>query len=271
MRKVTMVMMALFLGSWLSLGFTALYAQDSEEHTVSGTITNAEDAGPLPGVNIVVEGTTIGTTTDFEGNYELTVPSSDVTLVFTYIGFVSETVPVDGRSTIDMVLNPQAIVGEELVVVGYGAVERRDITGSVASISTDDIQERSVALDMSQVLQGRAAGVTALSSGGRPGQAMTIRVRGRRSLTASNDPLFVVDGIPLEGNIDDINPRDIQSMEVLKDASATAIYGSRGANGVILVTTARGGDHPTEVFYSGHTGISRPHGTPNMMNAEQFA
>ncbi len=242
----------------------------AQSQTVTGTVISAEDGEALPGVSIVVQGTTTGTSTNFDGEFSLNVPSLNETLVFSFIGYETMEEPIGGRTTINVSLTPQAIIGEELVVVGYGAVERRDITGSVSSISSQEIQEVPIT-DAGQALQGRASGVVALSEGNRPGQGVTIRVRGRRSLTASNEPLYVVDGIPLEGGINDINPRDIQSMEVLKDASATAIYGSRGANGVVLVTTNRGGNHPTTVSYAGHTGIRLAHGTPDMMDGPQFA
>lgn len=246
------------------------YPLNAQTHSVSGTVVSAEDGEALPGVSILVQGTETGTTTDINGQFSLTATSEDDVLVFSFIGFETIEEPIDSRSTLEIILTPMAIVGDELVVVGYGAVERRDITGSVASVAQRDIQETTVT-DAGQALQGRAAGVVALSDGNRPGEGVTIRVRGRRSLTASNDPLYVVDGIPLEGGINDINPRDIESMEVLKDASATAIYGSRGANGVVLITTSRGGDHPTTVSYSGQSGIRTPMATPNMMTGPQFA
>lgn len=268
--KFNIVYALLFASSALLLiGSTGeVYAQASQE--VSGTVTSATDGEALPGVNISVKGTTIGTTTDFEGAYSIKVPAANDTLVFSFIGYQTQEVPIEGRSTIDVILASQAIVGDEVVVVGYGTQQRRDITGSVSSVSSQDIKEVPIS-DAGQSLQGRSAGVVALSSGNRPGQGVTIRVRGRRSLTADNNPLFVVDGIPVEGNIDDINPQDIESIEVLKDASATAIYGSRGANGVILVTTNRGGDHPTQVSYSGYAGISQVLGTPDMMNGQEYA
>lgn len=266
-RKITML---IFLAGGLISGSIPGVVNAQDTHTVSGTVTSAADGATLPGVNILVTGTTIGTSSDAEGNYTLTVPSADGTLVFSFVGFETQTVPINGRSTIDVSLTSQAVVGEELVVVGYGTQQRRDITGSVSSVSSQEIQEVPIT-DAGQAIQGRSAGVVALSSGNRPGQGVTIRVRGRRSLTASNDPLFVVDGIPVQGNIDDINPRDIESIEVLKDASATAIYGSRGANGVIMVTTNRGGNHPTRVSYSGYAGISQVLGTPDMMNGPEYA
>lgn len=266
--NTTSVRFNIFLGIMLIMGLAGFDVAQSQ--TVTGTVISAEDGEALPGVSIVVQGTTTGTSTNFEGEFSLNVPSLNETLVFSFIGYQTLEEPINGRTTINISLTPQAIIGDELVVVGYGAVERRDITGSVSSVSSQEIQEVPIT-DAGQALQGRAAGVVALSEGNRPGQGVTIRVRGRRSLTASNEPLYVVDGIPLEGGINDINPRDIQSMEVLKDASATAIYGSRGANGVVLITTNRGGNHPTTVSYAGHTGIRVAHGTPDMMSGEQFA
>jgi TonB-linked SusC/RagA family outer membrane protein len=266
--NTTSIRFNIFLGVMLIIGLAGFDVAQSQ--TVSGTVISAEDGEALPGVSIVVQGTTTGTSTNFDGEFSLNVPSLNETLVFSFIGYETLEEQIDGRTTINVSLTPQAIIGEELVVVGYGAVERRDITGSVSSISSQEIQEVPIT-DAGQALQGRASGVVALSEGNRPGQGVTIRVRGRRSLTASNEPLYVIDGIPLEGGINDINPRDIQSMEVLKDASATAIYGSRGANGVVLVTTNRGGNHPTTVSYAGHTGIRLAHGTPDMMDGPQFA
>ena len=266
--NTTSIRFNIILGVMLIIGLAGFDVAQSQ--TVTGTVISAEDGEALPGVSIVVQGTTTGTSTNFDGEFSLNVPSLNETLVFSFIGYETMEEPIGGRTTINVSLTPQAIIGEELVVVGYGAVERRDITGSVSSISSQEIQEVPIT-DAGQALQGRASGVVALSEGNRPGQGVTIRVRGRRSLTASNEPLYVVDGIPLEGGINDINPRDIQSMEVLKDASATAIYGSRGANGVVLVTTNRGGNHPTTVSYAGHTGIRLAHGTPDMMDGPQFA
>jgi TonB-linked SusC/RagA family outer membrane protein len=266
-KNTNPVLIFLFFGLILASIPEVIYAQD---HAVNGQITSADDGEPLAGVNISVKGTTIGTTSNIEGRYSLDVTSEADTLVFSFVGYQRQEVPINGRSTIDVILTPEAILGEEVVVVGYGTQQRRDITGSVSSVSSQDIREVPIT-DAGQALQGRSAGVVALSSGNRPGQGVTIRVRGRRSLTASNDPLFVVDGIPVEGNIDDINPRDIESIEVLKDASATAIYGSRGANGVVLVSTNRGGNHPTQVSYSGYAGISQVLGTPDMMTGPEYA
>lgn len=239
------------------------------QHTVSGTITSAEDGSPLPGSSITIKGTTLGTASDANGRYTLSTPSANDVLVFSFVGFESQEIPINGRSTIDVSLVTSAFL-DEVVVVGYGEQSRRDVTGAITSVTAREIQELPIT-DAGDALQGRAGGVVALNDGNRPGQGLTLRVRGRRSLTAGNDPLFVIDGIPVEGGLNTINPRDIESMQVLKDASATAIYGSRGANGVILVTTNRGRNRPTNVSYAGYYGISSELGTPNMMNAEQFA
>jgi len=242
----------------------------AQEHTVQGTVVSSSDGETLPGVNIIVKGSNIGTSTNLDGEYSLTAPSPNDTLVYTFVGYQSQEQSINGRSVIDVELILQDILGEEVVVVGYGTQERRDVTGSVSSVKAIDIKERPIT-STGEALQGRISGVTVLSTGNQPGDDVNIRVRGRRSLTASNDPLFVVDGIPIEGNINDINTRDIVSIEVLKDASSTAIYGSRGANGVILVTTDRGGNHPTTVSYSGYYGITSVTGIPDVMDGERFA
>ena len=239
------------------------------QHTVSGTVTSAEDGNALPGASITIQGTTLGAAADAAGRYNLTASSADDVLVFSFVGFESQEIAINGRSTIDVALVPSAYL-DEVVVVGYGAQERRDVTGAITSVTTREIQELPLT-DAGDALQGRAAGVVALNDGNRPGQGLTLRIRGRRSLTAGNNPLFVIDGIPVEGGLNNLNPRDIESMQVLKDASATAIYGSRGANGVVLITTNRGSNRKTTVSYSGYYGASTELGKPDMMTAEQFA
>lgn len=256
-----LLMLTLSMFAWSSI-----YAQ---EKSVSGKVTDLDNEDPLPGVNVLVKGTSTGSITDIEGNYTIRVPDENSVLVFSFIGYLTKEITVGNQTTVNVDLATDTKSLEEVVVVGYGTQKKSQLTGSISSVSSEDIQEVPIS-DVGQALQGRASGVMALSSGNRPGQGVTIRVRGRRSLTASNDPLYVVDGIPLEGNINDINPQDIESIEVLKDASSTAIYGSRGANGVVLVTTKRGGDHPTIVSYSGYAGFSEVLGMPDIMNAEQF-
>ncbi len=239
------------------------------QKTVTGRVTS-EDGMVLPGVTVIVKGTSVGTVTDGNGQYSLNVPEGNDVLVYSFIGMNPQEITIGNQSTINVVMLADVIGLEEVVVIGYGVERRGNITGAISSVKGQDIQELPI-LDAGSALQGRATGVMVLASGNRPGDGVTIRVRGRRSLTAANDPLYVVDGIPYEGNINDINPRDIQSMEILKDAAATAIYGSRGANGVILITTIRGGNIPTTVSYSGYYGLSSPLGKPDLMNGEQFA
>lgn len=238
------------------------------QRTVTGTVTS-EDGMVMPGVTVVVKGTTVGTVTDEMGRYSVTVPEGNDVLVYSFIGMKPQEITVGNQSTINVVMLADVIGLEEVVAIGYGTERRGSITGAISSVSTQDIQELPI-IDAGSALQGRATGVMALASGNRPGDGVTIRIRGRRSLTATNDPLYVVDGIPYEGNINDINPRDIKSMEILKDASATAIYGSRGANGVILITTTRGGNIPTTVSYNGYYGVTSPLGKPDLMNGEQY-
>ncbi|MFH5883467.1 SusC/RagA family TonB-linked outer membrane protein [Halalkalibaculum sp. DA3122] len=271
MGKITTIKVLIFSICAALLGGLSPQVHAQGTHEVSGTVTSAEDGQTLPGVNISVQGTSIGTSTDADGEYSFNVPSAEGTLVFSFVGFQTQEVPIEGRSTINVKLVSQTFEGEELVVVGYGQQEQQDVTGSVSSVSSDQIAEVPVS-DAASALQGRAAGVMVANSGGnRPGDGVTVRIRGRRSLTASNDPLFVVDGIPFSGNLNDINPQNIESMEVLKDASATAIYGSRGANGVVLVTTKRGGNHETLVSYDGYLGVSQQLEEPDMMTGPEFA
>ncbi|WP_175552466.1 SusC/RagA family TonB-linked outer membrane protein [Tangfeifania diversioriginum] len=238
------------------------------QKTVTGVVSS-EDGMVMPGVTVVVKGTTIGTITNEMGQYSVEVPEENDVLVFSFIGMKTQEISIGNQSAINVTMLSDVIGLEEVVAIGYGTERRGNITGAISSVTTQDIQEMPI-IDAGSALQGRAAGVMALASGNRPGDGVTIRIRGRRSLTATNDPLYVIDGIPYEGNINDINPRDIKSMEILKDASATAIYGSRGANGVILVTTTRGGNYPTTVSYNGYYGVTSPLGKPDLMNGEQY-
>ena len=245
------------------------YFDARQELQITGVVRDSDTGELLPGVNILIRGTSTGTSTDIDGNFELRAPDQDVVLIITYIGYERLEVPINGRSEILIELTPSIISGDELVVVGYGTQERSDLTGSIASVSRRDITDVPV-YSMENVLQGRAAGVEVMANGFRPGEGSTIRIRGTRSFVASNNPLVVMDGIPIEGGLMDINPRDIESVEVLKDASATAIYGSRGANGVILVTTRRGTEGIT-VEYSGYTGLQYTADRIDVMNTATLA
>lgn len=242
----------------------------AQERTVTGRILSGDDNSGLPGVNVAVKGTTRGTTTDANGNYRIAVPTTNAILVFSSVGFISQEVPVGTKSTIDLTLTADARSLNEVVVVGYGTQKKSQTTGAISSVSAKEIAELPIT-NARQALQGRAAGVDVIQTGSRPGAGVTVRIRARRSINASNDPLYVLDGIPLAGNIDDVNPNDIAGMEVLKDASATAIYGSRGANGVVIVTTKRGKPGNTVVAYDGYYGTSSPLGLIDVMDGPQFA
>ena len=236
---------------------------------ISGRVVD-EKGSALPGVTIQVKGATMGTSTDATGKFVLRVPAESSVLVVSYIGYAAQTVEVGSRRQFDVTLREDAQALSEIVVVGYGTQKKSQTTGAISSVTSKEIAELPVT-NARQALQGRAAGVDVIQSGSQPGGGVTVRIRGRRSINASNDPLYVVDGIPLAGGIDDINPQDIASLEVLKDASATAIYGSRGANGVVLVTTKRGKAGRTVVGYDAYAGFSNPLGRVDVMDGQQFA
>ena len=237
---------------------------------MSGKVLSADDSTPLPGVNVAVKGTTRGTTTDANGDYRISVPNTQAVLVFSSVGSITQEVAVGNRSTVNIKIETDTRALNEVVVVGYGTQKKSQTTGAISSVSAKEIAELPIT-NARQALQGRAAGVDVIQTGSKPGSGVTVRIRARRSINASNDPLYVLDGIPLAGNIDDVNPNDISGMEVLKDASATAIYGSRGANGVILVTTKRGKSGKTAVAYDGYYGVSTPQGLIDVLDGPQFA
>jgi TonB-linked SusC/RagA family outer membrane protein len=246
----------------------------AQESTVRGKVSD-ETGAAMPGVNVLIKGTSTGTTSDASGNYTLSIPADakSGSLVFSFIGYSTQEQSLVGRSVIDVQMVADVTALSEVVVVGYGTQEKRDVTAAIASISSESIVKIPSANTL-DALKGQVAGVDVLQNGGRPGQNAAITIRGRRSLTASNDPLFVVDGIPMTAgtnSIADFNPADIESMEILKDAAATAIYGSRGSNGVILITTKRGKSGKTTVNYTGSYGVSQPFKTIPMMNGEEFA
>lgn len=222
-----------------------------QQAQVSGKVTDAASGQPLPGVNVIVSGTTSGVLTDTEGKFSINLPNADATLEFTFIGYNKIVVPVQGKTTLNIEMVVNTTILDEIVVVGYGTQRKSDITGSVVSVSNEQITARPVK-NVFESLQGKAAGVD-ITTSIRPGTVGMISIRGARSLTASNSPLYVVDGIPIMSNsgIETLNEQDIESIEILKDASATAIYGSRGANGVVLVTTKRGSEGQFQLNYSG--------------------
>ncbi|MDG5767573.1 TonB-dependent receptor [Balneolales bacterium ANBcel1] len=245
--------------------------------TVTGQVVDSERREALPGVNVVVKGTSTGDVTDMQGRYSVNVPSPEDTLVFSYLGFDRLEIPVLGRSEIDVEMTYSFLVGDEIVLIGYGDARRRDLTGSVASISSEDLQVSRSGL-FERALQGRAAGVMVLSNSGQPGGGTSVRIRGTNTLTGGAEPLYVVDGVPLSGEASNstnplatLNPSDIESIDVLKDASAAAIYGARAANGVILVTTKRGRAGETNVDYDGSYGVQHLPGSVSVLNLREYA
>lgn len=256
------------------LFFIALFAVVSvaahaQSKTVSGTVID-QTGEPVIGANVVVKGTTNGVITDIDGRFTLANVPNDGTITVSFIGFKDQSLSVAGRSTLQVTLEEDNAMLDEVVVVGYGVQKRSDVTGAMVSVGAKEIESRPVTNAM-QALQGKAAGVD-ITSNERPGELGTVRIRGNRSITATSDPLYVVDGVPLlsASAIETINPRDIESMDILKDASATAIYGSRGANGVILVTTKRGKEGSFRLNYSGTVTLEKQKSKTEMMNASEY-
>lgn len=222
------------------------------------------------GANVTEKGTTNGMITDLDGNFSLTV-QKNATLVISYIGYVTQEIAIKGNTNLNIILKEDSKALEEVVVIGYGTARKSDVTGSIASVGGDKLQEMP-STNITYALQNRVAGVDMTQTSSQPGATMQIRIRGTRSLTASNDPLVVLDGIPFMGNLSDINPGDIKSIDILKDASSTAIYGSRGANGVILITTNRGAQGtPAKFTYNGYVGAKSVFSKYPMMDGPKYA
>jgi TonB-linked SusC/RagA family outer membrane protein len=250
----------------LSFSLASVYAQDIQ---VKGTVISATDNEPLPGVNVSVKGnTSIGTITDFDGNFILSVPS-DATLQISFIGFKTQEIQVAGKPEIHAILKEDTETLEEVVVVGYGVQKKSVVTASITKVSADDLSA-TAPVRMDNALKGLAAGVTVTSSSGQPGAAAQIRVRGIGTINNS-DPLYIVDGMPIEGGLDYLNPSDIQSIEVLKDAASGAVYGARAANGVILVTTKTGKLGKTKVTYDFSYGWQSAWKHRDVLNATEYA
>ncbi|MBQ3659032.1 MAG: TonB-dependent receptor plug domain-containing protein, partial [Bacteroidales bacterium] len=208
------------------------------QHTVSGTVTEEGNGAPLVGVGVLVAGTNTGTTTDLDGNYSVNVPANG-TLSFEYIGFTTVTVAVDGQSTINVQMKEDTFFLDEVVVVGYSVMKRRDVLGAVSKVDGKELAKLPTS-SVQQSMQGRIAGVNVTSETGAPGAGISVRVRGTGSISSSNEPLYIVDGIPVEGALNTLAASDIEEISVLKDASSAAIYGSRATNGVVLITTKSG-------------------------------
>lgn len=279
MRKILFLLLLVFLVP------CAMYAQS---YQISGKVTDATDGSPMPGVTVQTQAK-VGVMTDGEGNYSIKANKGDV-LTFSFIGMTSQSVKVESDRVINITLQEDNVALEEVVVVGYGTMKKSDLTGSVSSLSADRLKE-SIITNLDQGLQGRVAGVQVSSNSGAPGAPTSIRIRGASSINLSNEPLYVIDGVPMGGAgvstvgfswsggsngqnmvnpLAAIAPSDILSIDVLKDASAAAIYGSAGANGVVIVTTKRGNKGRTNITYDGSVSLQTPVGELDMMNLRQF-
>lgn len=258
-----------FIVLMLLLSSIVIHGQDNI--VVTGKVSSSESNTPLEGASVIIKGATVGTTTNAEGVFQINVPDKNTILVFTYQGHSPQEITIGGNRNFLIALRQNESKLDEVIVIGYGQQKKRDVTGAISSVQAKALREVPVN-SPSQMLQGRVAGLYAVTQGYKPGSDVTIRIRGSRSFSAGNDPLYVVDGIPLTGGINDINPIDIESMEVLKDASATAIYGSRGANGVIIITTKRGKTGVPTVTYDAYVGVVKALSQVELLgSAEAFA
>jgi TonB-dependent starch-binding outer membrane protein SusC len=262
---------------------TPAKGRQSEKRPVRGVVTSADNGETIPGVTVLVRGTNIGTTTDIEGRYQLEVPVESTHLVFSFVGMVTQEVVINNRTEINILLESAVLDLGELVVVGYGTESSRLVSGSMGVVSDAEIRDVPMRT-IDGVLQGRSAGVTISQNSGTPGGANSVRIRGNSSITAGNEPLYVIDGIPMTtGNygqigfsgqglnaLSDINPNDIESITVLKDASAAAIYGARATNGVILITTRRGSKQRTNINFNGSWGWQHVAKKPELLNKNQW-
>jgi TonB-dependent starch-binding outer membrane protein SusC len=262
MMKQILLTMLLFLGSISFL---------SAQRQISGQVKENEKSEPLPGVSVVLSGTSTGTVTDIDGKYTLSVPDkTDAQLVFSYVGFTSQTITVGNQSVVDITLVSDAQTLNEAVVIGYGSVNKRDVLGSVSSVSSKQLKDIPIT-NAAEALAGRLAGVQVTSTEGSPGADVIIRVRGGGSITQDNAPIYIVDGIQVENALNVISPQDIASIDVLKDASTTAIYGARGANGVVIITTKSGKAGRTSVTYNGSYGSRQIAKTMDVLSPYDFA
>lgn len=269
MKKTLLNLTVLILG----VGFAV--AQDRE---ISGKVTSAEDGSFVPGVNVFVKGTSIGTVTNAEGVYRIFVPSSG-TLVFSFIGFQTMEIPVGTQSIVDAQLRVDVTQLSEIVITGYGALEKRQITGAISQVKGSVIENLPVQ-SFDRALQGRAAGVLVQSNNGIPGGNVTIRIRGTGSITAGNEPLFIVDGVQINSRNDAdftqsnplnfLNPNDIASMEVLKDAASASIYGAQAANGVVIITTKKGKPGKPSLDLNYWEGVSQPLKIMDVLNSQEW-
>jgi TonB-dependent starch-binding outer membrane protein SusC len=269
--KLTALLLFLFLVSLSVAG------SSPQQQMVTGTVTDATTTDPLPGVHVIIEGTLNGTATDLNGRFALPKPENGAVLVFSFVGYVTEKIAWSGQTVIDVKLSQNVHALDEVVVIGYGTIKKSDLTGSVASVSINDIEKETPPVNIESVLQGRVAGLMVTSNSGDPGSEGTILIRGIGTVN-NNSPIYVVDGMiidnnnpnDLASNISFLNPADIASIDVLKDASAEAIYGSRGANGVILITTKKGTEGAPKVTFSSSIGFESVARIANVLNATEY-
>jgi TonB-linked SusC/RagA family outer membrane protein len=254
--------------TFLLMLFFCAHSVWGQSISIKGKVISEKDNEPIVGVSVLIKGGAGSTITNVTGEYALKA-DANATLVFSYIGFVPQEIAVNGRTQIDVTLQEKNQALDEVVVVGYGTQKKSDVTGAIASVNDRTLKEIPAA-NFTQALQGRVVGIDIGSLSTKPGAESQIRIRGTRSLTATNDPLIVLDGIPFSGGLNDINPGDIKSMDFLKDASSTAIYGARGANGVILITTYRGEKGKARISYSGNYGIGSVLRKYHLFNAQEY-
>lgn len=271
MRKVLLLGLMLFIASAVAF---------AQNRVITGTVTSVEDNMGVPGATVLVKGTTIGAATDLDGKYSISVPPGNNVLVFTFVGLTTREVSIGNQTTINVALQPDVQALTEFVVTSYGDQSKREITGAISSVKGDVFQDLPMQ-SFDRAMQGRIAGVQVTSTSGQPGGALNVRIRGVGSVNAGNDPLYIIDGVQVpagglsgqgsQNALASINPNDIQSIEVLKDAAAGAIYGAQAANGVVIITTRRGTKGSTKVRLSAQTGVVRPLGLYDVMNAQQLA
>ncbi|MCY7358164.1 MAG: SusC/RagA family TonB-linked outer membrane protein [Rudanella sp.] len=253
--------------------------QEVADETVTGRVTSETGEG-LPGVSVVVKGTNRGTTTDATGSYRIAVPNTETVLVFSFVGYLSQEITIGKRNTVSISLQPDNKILNEVVVVGYGQVRKSDLTGSVSTVPVDEIRKLAVT-SLDQQLQGRAAGVQITQNSGAPGGSTTIRIRGGNSIQGDNEPLYVIDGVPFKNDgagsgasfnvLSTLNPNDIETISILKDASSTAIYGSRGSNGVVIITTKRGKAGKSTINFDAYYGVQDVRRKYPVLNGRQYA
>ena len=244
------------------LSFAAL----AQGRLISGKVTDA-GGNALPGVTVQLVGTGTGTITDMDGFYNINANSAD-TLRFSFIGFVAQKIPVAAQTTINVTLQEETALLDEVVVIGYGTQKKKDLTTAVSVVDQKEIEERPI-ISAAQALQGKAAGVQVTQPSGKPGVGLSVRVRGSTSVLAGNEPLYVIDGVPTTSTAG-LNPNDIATMTVLKDASSSAIYGARAANGVVLITTKRGSENEPVINFDVYGGFSKIRKTIPVLNTKEY-